>query len=113
LVVRFRTGRKLRKVVATVYNDDGQTRQVYYLHNGRPFLVVTQFVWFADPFRHRVDHMLTDSLYYAQGRLLRSMSIDSPAVSPLERHLSTPFDSVTDRLHNFLALEPSGKNGRP
>lgn len=109
-MVRFRTGRTLRKVLARVYDDVGQTRHVYYLHDGLPFLVVTHFIWFADPFSHRVVHTLTDSLYYGQGRLLRSMSVDSPAVSPLERQLSTPLDSVTDRLHKFLALEPS-RNG--
>ena len=107
IVSRFRTGRKLRKVLARVYNDAGQAQHVFYLHNDIPFLLVSRFIWFDDPFNRQVSHMLTDSLYYAHGKLLRSMSIDSPAVSPMERRLSTPLDSVTDRLQKFLALEPT------
>jgi len=105
-VIRFRTGRKLRKVVARIYDDAGFTHDTFYLHNGLPFLVVTHFIWFADKFSQRVTHTLTDSLYYAHATLLRSMSVDSPGVYPLERHLSTPFDSVTARLQKYLDLKP-------
>ena len=104
IVVRFRTGRQLRKVAASIGNDAGWTHETFYLHDGAPFLVVTQFPSSA-AFRRGRKLTLIDSLYYAQGRLLRSMSVNSPDVVPVERKLSTPLDSVTDRLNKYLSLK--------
>jgi len=113
IVQRYRKGRKLRKVMARIYNDAGQKEDAYYLYNEQPFLVVTRIIYFADPYNQRVVRALTDSLYYAKGTLLRSMSVDSPATSPLARHRSTPWDSVADQLHKVLELETTRGNGRP
>jgi hypothetical protein len=112
IVLRYRAGRKLRKVLARIYNDAGQKQDAYYLYNELPFLVVTRIIFFADPYSQRVVRVLTDSLYYAQGKLLRSMSVDSPATSPVARHLSTPLDSAAGRLHELLGLETTRGNGR-
>ena len=105
IVVRYQTGSKLRKVIARLYNDAGQTQQTFYLHNEAPFLVVNRFNWFRDPFDRHVTNTLTDSLYYAQGKLLRSISMDSPSVGSTGRDPAAPFDSVTAWLHKYLALK--------
>ena len=104
-VVRYRTGRKLRKVMALSTDGAGQTKDVYYLHDDVPFLVVIRFMWFADPFSQRVTNTLTDSLYYAERKLLRWASVDSPLVGQPDRKVTTPLDSITGRLEKFLAMK--------
>ena len=107
VIARFRNGRELRKLVARQYDDIGQTHFTFYLHDGVPFLVINHFIWFRDQFSQGTVHTVTDSLYYAQGKLLRAKSVDSPAVGPLDRQLTEPLDSATARLQKFLALKPA------
>ena len=94
-------GKELRKIIVAVPGEDGDGSEEYYLENGKPLFVFSQY-HLANPDNAKALIKVENRFYFKDGKMFKWLSSERKTVAAADPDFSSEAERLTSNYGHFL-----------